>query len=217
MPQYGGMESVLIAVPEILEYSISKETDFIVMGCDGIFDHVENKEIIEAVWMTMGACGKEDIHSQAAQAVDMVIKCSLARKSFDNVTAIMICFDGMERRLGAEIKKPESPRKIDDSQFSSSHVQSCRNRLYSGNLSLWNANETAKDEKNPNSTKNKHRNLFNSKTVLVKPAYHSNSKQINLRLPLKKDSAFNQPLSHLHKNSAYSQKSLEGQLTEKKT
>jgi serine/threonine protein phosphatase PrpC len=42
----------LIAIPEIKAFRIKKEHDFIVLGCDGIFDRIDNKEAISVVWNT---------------------------------------------------------------------------------------------------------------------------------------------------------------------
>lgn len=42
MEKYGGLPGVIVAVPEIDIYPISSETDFIMLGSDGVFDHLEN-------------------------------------------------------------------------------------------------------------------------------------------------------------------------------
>lgn len=36
----------------------------------------------------------DNIHTQSALAVDMVLKTSMIRKTFDNVTLVMVCFEG---------------------------------------------------------------------------------------------------------------------------
>jgi len=41
---------VLIANPEIKAFRIKKEHDFIVMGCDGIFDRLSNRDSVNAAW-----------------------------------------------------------------------------------------------------------------------------------------------------------------------
>ena len=41
--KYGGLEGVIIAQPEISQFKIQPEYhDFIVLGCDGIFDRLSN-------------------------------------------------------------------------------------------------------------------------------------------------------------------------------
>ena len=42
-PKYGGIEGVVTAVPEVSQFSIiDQEHDFIVLGCDGIFEKLNS-------------------------------------------------------------------------------------------------------------------------------------------------------------------------------
>lgn len=38
LPKFGGIQGVVIAEPEISSFPITTSFDFIVLGCDGIFD-----------------------------------------------------------------------------------------------------------------------------------------------------------------------------------
>jgi protein phosphatase PTC2/3 len=43
LPKYGGKEGVIIAQPEISQFSLKPDFhDFIILGCDGIFDRLSN-------------------------------------------------------------------------------------------------------------------------------------------------------------------------------
>lgn len=44
--KFGGNPNVVIATPEIMSFKISNEHDFIVLGCDGIFDKLSNEDSI---------------------------------------------------------------------------------------------------------------------------------------------------------------------------
>jgi protein phosphatase 2C family protein 2/3 len=46
LEKFGGNPNVLIATPEIKAFKIKKEHDFVLLGCDGIFDRLSNKECI---------------------------------------------------------------------------------------------------------------------------------------------------------------------------
>ena len=46
-PRYGGNPKVVIATPEIKIFKIRNSYDFIIMGCDGIFEKLTNEEIIK--------------------------------------------------------------------------------------------------------------------------------------------------------------------------
>lgn len=97
LPQFGGMSNVLIAEPEVLEITYSDKIDFILLGCDGIYDHLSNEEIVKAIWMTTKKeFLSENIHSQSSLAIDMILKTSMIRKSSDNVTSVFVAFEGFE-------------------------------------------------------------------------------------------------------------------------
>lgn len=110
LPKFGGIFNLLIAEPEIREVAITDDADFILMGCDGIFDHMTNEEAVNSVWMNVNN-GKDSsnklsdmIHKVAGLCIDMIIKSSMCKKSFDNVTAIIIAFKGFESKFS---KLPE--------------------------------------------------------------------------------------------------------------
>ena len=50
MVEFGGNPKVLIATPEIKAFRIKKDHDYIVLGCDGIFARINNKEAVNVVW-----------------------------------------------------------------------------------------------------------------------------------------------------------------------
>ncbi len=96
--KFGGIPGVVIAEPEIHCFKISSDMDFLVMGCDGIFDQISNQEIVDCVWMTMNdGTRTKDLNSQCAVGADMIMKSSLVRRTLDNVTVLMIAFHNLER------------------------------------------------------------------------------------------------------------------------
>lgn len=42
MPAFDGMPNVIIPTPEIINFKISDKHDFILLGCDGIYDRLTN-------------------------------------------------------------------------------------------------------------------------------------------------------------------------------
>jgi serine/threonine protein phosphatase PrpC len=50
LSKYGGNPNVVVATPEIKSFKITNEHDFVVLGCDGIFDKLNNKDTISCVW-----------------------------------------------------------------------------------------------------------------------------------------------------------------------
>lgn len=51
-PQFGGNPKAIVCTPEIRSVVISEEDDFIILGCDGIYDKLSNEEVIDIVWDT---------------------------------------------------------------------------------------------------------------------------------------------------------------------
>ena len=45
-----GKAGVVIHDPDVRSFQIKKEHDFIVLGCDGIFDKMSNEDSIMCVW-----------------------------------------------------------------------------------------------------------------------------------------------------------------------
>ena len=48
--RYGGNPDVVVAKPDILSIKIKDNYDFIVLGCDGIFEKKSNRDICQEVW-----------------------------------------------------------------------------------------------------------------------------------------------------------------------
>ena len=121
--KFGGNPNVIICEPEIFIYDLKKEDiDFFILGCDGIYDQMSNKEILDCAWMVLNE--KENvlikectnIHSQSGLIVDLILKSSLARKSFDNVTCLFIALKnlGIKEIEQNDISKDKINKNIGD-------------------------------------------------------------------------------------------------------
>lgn len=53
VPTFGGNPNVVISTPEIVEFELSDDHDFILIGCDGVFDKISNNMLIKRVWSTV--------------------------------------------------------------------------------------------------------------------------------------------------------------------
>lgn len=45
--RYGGNPNVIIAEPEIKSFKIKDEYDYILLGCDGIYDKLSNRDLVD--------------------------------------------------------------------------------------------------------------------------------------------------------------------------
>lgn len=103
-PSMNGKIGVLIATPEIFIYDIVPGvTDFLFMGCDGVFDIFETNEIIDLIWKfssdlknTNYTINKKkdfaDSLERYGNIVNFVLKETMFRGGYDNLTCILIPF-----------------------------------------------------------------------------------------------------------------------------
>ena len=127
--KFGGNPHVVIPEPDVFFYDLKKDNlDFFILGCDGIYDQMSNNEILYLAWMVLknniehkenglnlfnenndvNIKDLNNIHYKSGLIVDLILKSSLARKSFDNVTCLFISFKDFfeqEKANGIDIKK----------------------------------------------------------------------------------------------------------------
>ena len=100
--EFGGIPGTIINIPDIFIFEINSNDDFIVLGCDGIFDDLSNEEIVNAAWLVFKNRGKDknyDIHELSMEACDLIIKYGLEKQTTDNLSCIIIGLEGVEKFL----------------------------------------------------------------------------------------------------------------------
>jgi hypothetical protein len=90
-PLFNGNPNVIIAKPDIKYFDINPNYDFIVLGCDGIFENMKNKELIEIIWKNTHK-ETHDIHNKCGVLVESVINDCINKKFTDNLTVVLISF-----------------------------------------------------------------------------------------------------------------------------
>ena len=111
----GGNPNVLIAKPCVTLLKLCKKSDFIILGCnlffnyfflflgDGIFDHLENDDILKTIWgFKKKGSVFEDIHELSGYIADAIIKYSMKKLSVDNVTVIFVMFQNFADKMKDE-------------------------------------------------------------------------------------------------------------------
>ena len=112
--EFGGIPGTIINIPEIFVYDLNSGDDFIIMGCDGIFDDLSNQEIVNAAWLVFKNKGKEknyDIHELSKEACDIIIKFAMEKQTTDNLSCIVIGLEGIEKY----IKNNQLKQKVNNS------------------------------------------------------------------------------------------------------
>ena len=93
--KFGGNKTAIIALPDITEIELDNQYNFIIIGCDGIFDVLKNEELLECIEIVLkekNITNLKDIniHELCGDFAAMIIKSALAKDSFDNVSCIVI-------------------------------------------------------------------------------------------------------------------------------
>ena len=112
--EFGGKEGSIINKPDIFIHDINSTDDFLVMGCDGIFDDLSNQEVSDAAWFVFKNLSKEknyDIHELSQDACDIIMKFALEKQTSDNLSCIVIGFEGLEKFL----KNKSTKEKVNNS------------------------------------------------------------------------------------------------------
>ena len=107
---YEGKKGVVIAEPELSQFSIDPDkNDFIVLGCDGIFDRLSSVQVIDSAWAAMAQALKQQqkfgslnmkskvqtIHQVSGKMTDAILKLTAIEKSYDNLTVVMVAFKNL--------------------------------------------------------------------------------------------------------------------------
>jgi len=128
LSDFGGNPNVVISEPDIYCYDLEKDdVDFLILGCDGIYDHMTSKDVFKCAWMMIDnyrninlqldeknkSDGSEndekiDTFTTCANIVDFILKASMSRKSFDNVTCVIVSFKDLLNAF-----KPNNEQKIE--------------------------------------------------------------------------------------------------------
>ncbi|KAL3641865.1 hypothetical protein CASFOL_012680 [Castilleja foliolosa] len=87
-----GSASPLTAEPELQLTLLTEEDEFLIIGCDGIWDVMSNQDAV-------GLVRTELInHGDPQRSAKELINHALMRDTCDNVTAIVVCFSSLEGR-----------------------------------------------------------------------------------------------------------------------
>ena len=91
--KFGGKKNVVAALPDVVEFELNEEYNFMVIGCDGIFDVLSNNEILQCIQIVLKINKNKKINELCGDFANMIIKSALAKESFDNVSCIVVIFN----------------------------------------------------------------------------------------------------------------------------
>ena len=86
-----GSTSPLIAEPEFRQITLTEDDEFLIIGCDGIWDVLSSQQ---AVSLVRRGLRRHDDPEQCAK--DLVME-ALRLNTFDNLTVIVVCFTSVDQ------------------------------------------------------------------------------------------------------------------------
>lgn len=99
LPRFGGNLRVVISDPDIKCFRLKDDYDFIILCCDGIFDKLSNREVIQSAWGSLNSHMSKPLDQMCALAIEDLLTESFRRRSLDNVTAVMIALPSLAYRF----------------------------------------------------------------------------------------------------------------------
>jgi len=85
---------VVISWPEIWSFKLDESHDFVILGCDGIFDKLSDWDCVDCVWNTVRGIQEPDLHDSLGTGAECIMKNALNWRSLDNVTVVIVAFNG---------------------------------------------------------------------------------------------------------------------------
>ena len=76
--------------------------------CDGVYEKLKNKDIIDCIWNEIKNKKFSDIHNMAGYSIEKLINKCIMQDSTDNLTAIMICLKNYEKLTTIETPIPQT-------------------------------------------------------------------------------------------------------------
>ena len=107
-PRYGGNPNVIISIPEIKYFDNSDKNDFILMFCDGVYEKLKNKDIMDCIWKEINKKNFPDVHNMVGYSIEKLVSKCLEQNSTDNLTVILICLKNYDKLKIYEAPIPQT-------------------------------------------------------------------------------------------------------------
>ena len=101
-----GAPSPLIAEPEFRQVVLTEDDEFLIIGCDGIWDVMSSQHAVDLVRKGLR---RHDDPEKCAR--DLVME-ALCRNTFDNLTVIIVCFSSLDSSEPSPSPSPPRQQKL---------------------------------------------------------------------------------------------------------
>ncbi|CAN4107096.1 unnamed protein product [Withania somnifera] len=95
-----GSASPLTAEPEVKQLLLTEDDEFMILGCDGIWDVMSNQEAVNIVRRELR------LHNDPQQSARELVNQALCKDTDDNLTAIVVCFTSPDHRASVPSQRP---------------------------------------------------------------------------------------------------------------
>ena len=86
-------KNLILSNPDIISFKVNQNFDFIFIGNQEIFRNLSNRDVIDCIKLIFfEKDNKSNIHVKCKNAIDLIIKTAEIRKSFGNLSCILIMF-----------------------------------------------------------------------------------------------------------------------------
>ncbi|KAI3800883.1 hypothetical protein L1987_28982 [Smallanthus sonchifolius] len=87
-----GSASSLISEPEIQQIILTEEDEFLIIGCDGIWDVMSSQQAVKLVTRGLRR------HDDPEQCAKELVREALRLNTYDNLTVIVVCFTAKDHQ-----------------------------------------------------------------------------------------------------------------------
>ena len=98
-----GTPSPLIAEPEFRQALLTEDDEFLIIGCDGIWDVMSSQHAVSIVRKGLRR------HDNPEQCARELVMEALRLNTFDNLTVIVICFSSEQQDSSPSQERREAP------------------------------------------------------------------------------------------------------------
>ncbi|KAG2790744.1 hypothetical protein Pcac1_g397 [Phytophthora cactorum] len=84
---------LVCATPDLVVHEVKSQDEFMVLGCDGLYDVMEPQDVVNFVRAKLG------LHGNVQHATEELVSHAIALGSTDNVSAIIVCFNQDEQEV----------------------------------------------------------------------------------------------------------------------
>ena len=202
----GGIPNVIIPEPDVYVFDYYKDNvDYFILGCDGIFDRLKSYEVFECANVIIDKSKemlennkfnnsfntsydkKINMNTTCGNIVDMILRASMLRKSYDNVTCIIVAFkdllfennsNELENENNINLKNEKKEKPINKRNAKINILDNNENNTYNYNKNNninkeINRCDTENDEKNINIDNftykviSKYNNTYNNNFIFI--------------------------------------------------